>query len=509
MKKYIKRTISLLIIFSALLSLMSIVSFADDTTEEEVYESCLEHYFDKLEDGFSKNVIGSCGYVAMSLFLNYYDTYWNDNFVADVYENRVDYRSTLKFLSSPAGENENDLWDAIWDTYVAENYRPEEWESFEAFRELLYPLFVKNHYPDFVEDHQGEGYLHLDLIGLGIEKGYYDGIFADDEYSTSLSETAEIFEEYFKAIFGDYNYYDTWLDFEGDDDPPIIIHVMTESDFTSEEIKEKMYELLEQNIPVMYGGARTKTEKSTETEKGKESKSRHRLIAYNVTKNENTGEVVDFKMHTGWFGEESSKRNSESLEYTEDIGILWLEIDEERIPHVCCDKYMTLSGRNVCSCDAYGTLHPEHEHKPYNGNEMCPAADPTTRCICGEFVQNTHIYNNVNYDADYHWEECECGNKQSIEQHVLSYSNIQSETHTLSCFCGYSQTEHHDRKNCYSISNVMHTATCSCGRTYSEQHNFEKKSARYSVCMNCGYTRDHFGGNENVHLGTKEDEETE
>ena len=440
MKKYIKRTISLLIIFSALLSLMSIVSFADDTTEEEVYESCLEHYFDKLEDGFSKNVIGSCGYVAMSLFLNYYDTYWNDNFVADVYENRVDYRSTLKFLSSPAGENENDLWDAIWDTYVAENYRPEEWESFEAFRELLYPLFVKNHYPDFVEDHQGEGYLHLDLIGLGIEKGYYDGIFADDEYSTSLSETAEIFEEYFKAIFGDYNYYDTWLDFEGDDDPPIIIHVMRESDFTSEEIKEKMYELLEQNIPVMYRGVNPATGGG------------HRLIAYNVTKDENTGEVVDFKMHTGWLV--NNQRNSESLEYTEDIGILWLEIDEERIPHVCCDKYTTSSGENICSCDAYGELHPEHVHE-------------------------------------------------------YSLESTTETTHTYTCAWGCEKTEHHDRKNCYSISNVMHTATCSCGRTYSEQHNFEKKSARYSVCMNCGYTRDHFGGNENVHLGTKEDEETE
>ena len=44
------------------------------------------YYYSHLSNNRSYNLHGSCGYVAISLFLSYYDTFWNDCFIPEQYE---------------------------------------------------------------------------------------------------------------------------------------------------------------------------------------------------------------------------------------------------------------------------------------------------------------------------------------------------------------------------------------------------------------------------------------
>jgi hypothetical protein len=135
---------------------------------------------------------------------------------------------------------------------------------------------------------------------------------------------------------------------------------------------------------------------------------------------------------------------------------MWIEINDS-LPHSCNEKYrFGFDEIPVCSCIAYKDMHPEHVHsKFYISND-----------------EATHTYG------------CEWGCDDIVSLHeYASYT---------------------------SYSNSLHSARCRCGYTMAESHNFERISPRYSVCMNCGYTRDHhLGGNENVHLGTEDEEDTE
>lgn len=75
-------------------------AFVGGTISQETYNRALERntdhvftndcymsqYFLNLTDNFPLNSHGSCGYVAISMLLSYYDTYWSDGFIPEGYE---------------------------------------------------------------------------------------------------------------------------------------------------------------------------------------------------------------------------------------------------------------------------------------------------------------------------------------------------------------------------------------------------------------------------------------
>lgn len=46
----------------------------------------LYNYYYHLSDNKLTNNLGICGYTAISMFLSYYDTYWDDNFIPENYD---------------------------------------------------------------------------------------------------------------------------------------------------------------------------------------------------------------------------------------------------------------------------------------------------------------------------------------------------------------------------------------------------------------------------------------
>ena len=388
-KRIFKKVVTFIVVFAMFLSLI-IPTYAEESTG---YTSCRDRFFRELKEYVPENIMNSCSYVAMSMLLSYYDTCWNDNFVADEYEKTIDMAGGGQANTSPINL-ENQI--------INENMTDESYIS-------------------FVEEHQGDGYLHIDLIGMGIDAGYYDGLFQDDEYGATIYETAHLLDEYFDGIFGEYNYYDYFgLNETIEETPPIIIKVM-ESDGTQSsvnEIKSKIYELLDDDVLVMYAGEDNDGE-------------RHRMIIFETI--EEDGEAVDCKIHTGHTSETYSTLNT--TEYSSDISILWLEIDKTRIPHLCNYKFDTFNGNGLCACEFYGSIHENHVHRTANGEEQCPAANKSNYCVCWEPLYGPHNYNILKYNANTHWYECACGKilGGNTSGHSLVYSNSNNITHEESC----------------------------------------------------------------------------
>ena len=45
------------------------------------------NYFNNLDLNMPTNNVGNCGYVALTMLLSYYDTYWNGDIIPDIYNN--------------------------------------------------------------------------------------------------------------------------------------------------------------------------------------------------------------------------------------------------------------------------------------------------------------------------------------------------------------------------------------------------------------------------------------
>ena len=447
MKRTVKKIISIIIIFSILVSTVFVLTSSAD---EETYSSSADKYFSELKKNIPENVVGSCGYVAMSMLLAYYDTYWNDSFVDAQYDWSVAYTESALINGYSTIRTENNLFLSQYNQYVASGGT----------------LSQDEYYINFVNMYQNAGYLHLDLIGIGIDEGYYDGLIQNDEYAASLYETGLLFDIYFDDIFGDCIYFDPYDLFNSPNAqlPLKIKYLSMDDGYSYDYVFNKMAELVDSGVPVMYRGA-----KYADGYTGNElfpKKTGHRMIAYDVIKE--NGDVIDFVMHTGWTeteGEYAYCQNLSDMPYNMDIGILWLEINENMISHTHSDNYLLSGGGTACSCEFYGSLHPEHVHE---GNETGSGEDYVNyACVC-----------------------CWCDEPHSF----TSYNNPTSTSHTAVCECGYSTSKAHVFTY-ESISSLYHISVCACGYTTTGMHTTRAIDNRYSACTLCGEVFDSWSDN--------------
>ena len=93
--KFKNKVLVVFVIISALfICLSGVYSYAEEYYTHTDFVS--EHFEWVQDDGsgenntivshYPENVVGSCAYTAMSLFLSFYDAYWDDRFVPDDYE---------------------------------------------------------------------------------------------------------------------------------------------------------------------------------------------------------------------------------------------------------------------------------------------------------------------------------------------------------------------------------------------------------------------------------------
>ena len=96
MKKIKHSIIAVVLVFSLLTGVFSINSVALQPGPD--CEKVSHHFFEEIGNSVPANVRGSCVYVALTMMLQFYDFYWNDDFVDDSYV-------ILKFIKYNAFDN--------------------------------------------------------------------------------------------------------------------------------------------------------------------------------------------------------------------------------------------------------------------------------------------------------------------------------------------------------------------------------------------------------------------
>ena len=234
-----------------------------------------------------------------------------------------------------------------------------------------------------------------------------------NKYGVGVVHIASILDDYLDEKFGEDLYYNSVFPNSYSNDT-ITIKVMQSDGIivTDNDVVEKIYELLSEEIPVIYSADKKQT-RSDETDDSQ--KSGHVMVAYDTIEGE---EDIDFKMHKGWI--DDPYVNFSDTEYDSNIGILWLEINESQLAHSCNNNYVLETGGSVCSCQIYGEKHPEHEHEVFE-TYSTSATQHNYMCICG---------------------------KNLTEPHNFTYTSINSLYHSATCTtCGYTYTEMHPGVN--------------------------------------------------------------
>ena len=372
------------------------------------YEKMSHHHFDILNGYIPSNEHGSCGYVAMSMVLSFYDCYWSDIFVAETYEGIKpsidDYYpyphtvATLKLENSVLTETEKE-------------------------NETAYRSFINNNKCN---------YLHPYLISLGIEKGYHP---TDDEevgFGITIIQMANVLDKYFDKIIGEADYYRS--DGNYSESLPVSIHLIREQnlDENRERVIESIKTQVDSGNPVIYRADKIQNRQETRnSEISDDEEIGHFMVAYYSTDSE------DILFHTGHTS--NSYSTFDTTDYDLDIEALWIEINEDVLPHSCSDNYYWYpTHSNICSCNAYKELHPEHTHSN-----------------CGEYASN-------------------------------------QTTHTYSCYCGQSITSSHNFTYT-AINSLYHSVGCTtCGYTYTEMHPGVNAIKKPRLCSKCQYVFETF-----------------
>lgn len=512
MKHHLRKVITIILVASILISCFSVVASAYTTitpvTEPATYNSVAHHHFEKTPE-VPENVNGSCTYVAASMLLSFYDSYWSDAFVSENYEDSFS-PSSGPYQDYPNGVPRILLENSAWENYQTSH--PE------------------GSYADFISsDNRFNTYLHLNLISISIAAGYIelndDEDDDDEDYGTSLEELAEVLNIYFNSIFGVGDYYLPYG--ESDSSLALNIHVLNYN--SSESSRDTVLQIMEEQVsvgnPVILGGTKNRTNdtssaEQTDTQNSNDMFSSHAMIAYNITDN------GDIDIHTGWNdnrleGHEDELPRFSISPYQRDLGILWIEINEDVLPHSCTNNYnyrtsSAVSNNPDCSCKAYSTLHPAHTHTVENNTVVCSAArDDLNSCstYCSANTSGLHNYNIVGKSYTSHWKECLCGAKKDMTTHNYNIALSNDSNHSSKCECGEvnhqyiikttaidhwleckkcgttTEEKAHVFHGTASLSSTQHLAQCSCGVTTQEEHNFEYRAYdnenHYEKCS-CG-----------------------
>ena len=425
------------------------------------YNTIAHHYFDTLGDSIPNNVVGSCVYVSMAMLLSFYDFYWDDSFVAEKYEENIKNTET--------GEDDRLLYTVTSSNLDHVPYlklENDEWKDLESNDGV---------YSNFVNDPNNQlKYFHLYLISIGTNLGFHYGDERDTDYGINLNEQIAILDAYLDSIFGSADYYRS--DGNYADNLPVEIHYINETDegVSHQDVIDAIKTQVVNGNPVMYGGFRLadagdKTKTSNEDFDG-DGKVGHSMVAYNWTGDLNA--EYDIELHKGHIG--STKTTINTTEYDLNIDAMWIEINENILPHACPEEEENYNfverttGKAVCSCQIYGEKHPKHKNEVFRVYNNTSPTQHDYICICGKNIVGEHKY--------------------------TSYNGLTSTSHTAVCECGYSTSKAHVFTY-ESISSLYHISVCACGYTTTGMHTTRAIDNRYSACTLCGEVFDSWSDN--------------
>ena len=487
MNKVVNKFFCMIIVFVIITSMFFVPCLA-------ISEQCVEDHFENLyatmrPDGEmivrtppSEN---TCPYVAMSLLLSFYDSYWNDNFVIDQYE------------------WDNGIYNSTTDTLI-ETFSPineaQSWEDHTKALNLPVGTDTYPYYPSYAAENT-DNYLEPYLISIGKALNFH----------TSPNETLGLSDLETLAVLQAYLYI-----YRGFNINQVTVHYLHES---FGDIEAKMREIIDDGYPVIYIGKKVNNSSATNTDNEGQTKSGHELIAYGIDQDNN------IMLHTGWSGLEfcTYEGGSNPTEYNLSRAIIWLEINEDALPHQCSNNYVDLvTGEGLCACQIYAS-HEKHNDTHSTDKFYYKNCDDGTKswteCYgCGE-ITNLHYHSLIttisdthhritcqdcgydvfsehdikeNYDNSKLWKECYCGYYVILHFHDLSYVDMNTNQHREHCEnCDYIRFRLHQFQ-LESLNENQHQEVCACGRRRNLSDHYEygysyKSQFAHNIVCECGY----------------------
>ena len=436
MKKITVRIVSVLTFVILFASILSTPAFAISTYCVQNHFSMLcfdadgdgdDEYEDEIRTPPSEN---TCPYVAMSLLLTFYDSYWNDDFVADEYE------------WEPGTYNRTT--DTLIETFAATT-EAKDWETHIATLNLPLNAETYPYYRAYAAAKEGN-FLEPYLISIG--KSLLFHLDPNDTLGLNDLETVAVLQTYL-YIYRGFNINQVTVNYLHEDNG---------------DIEAKMREVIDDGYPLIYIGKKLNSTTTTNTDNEGQTKSGHELIAYGIDEDDN------IMLHTGWDGEEfcTYEGGSNPTDYNLNRAIIWLELKGNFLTHTHTENsgnYVdSITGEELCACQIY-SRHPNH-----NSN---------------------HLYKN-GADSDSHFLECHCGARTNVEAHNLTYIYYSSTQHYEICNeCTYARTMNHEYTTPCSPTATGHSLMCACGETTTESHYDHRytsaNSSYHKIYCKCGY----------------------
>ena len=362
-------------------------------------KSYMSQYFYDLENNFPKNVYGTCGYVAISMLLQYYDNYLNANIISESYEftenlpsgndfrgaNRspgvrragVNYGNNVSFVAT-----NNTTPNVYYTTMIEESDTYLQGKLFEIAQQKWY-LPESN----FTEDSGG-----LTRGGiLNVLRGYLDSLgYSENSEEEGENSSLEVGEyEITQCIEG-------WL--WGNEE---------------EDLKQFTKQKILQGYPVLLAVSREKTEE----DKVYDGTAGHAIIAYDYDIATDT-----IYCHSGWGSFQHSTVEAIGYQYWDFALVL-----DINLPHACDNNYI-VDGVGYCFHNEEVVTY-EHTHD-FNACIATENIDGeilhTAKCsTCFEIKDGilNHIYSYTYYSDTLHRAHCSCGDL-ILESHAINVRDI-------------------------------------------------------------------------------------
>ena len=466
MNKVANKIFCMIIVFVIITSMFFVPCLA-------ISEQCVEDHFENLyatmrPDG--EMIVRTppsektCPYVAMSLLLSFYDSYWNDNFVIDQYE------------------WDNGIYNSTTDTLI-ETFSPineaQSWEDHIKALNLPVGTDTYPYYPSYAAENT-DNYLEPYLISIGKALNFH----------TNPNETLGLSDLETVAVLQAYLYI-----YRGFNINQVTVHYLHES---LGDIEAKMREIIDDGYPVIYIGKKVNNSSATNTDNEGQTKPGHELIAYGIDQDNN------IMLHTGWSGLEfcTYEGGSNPTEYNLSRAIIWLEINETALTHICSYNYVdSVTGEELCACEIYST-HPAH-----NNNHISVTSDNilynnthhwNNACHCRQpgpdSVVSLHDFSYVCTDnsSTKHLEDCVgCGYARYADHEYTIPASPTETSHSLKCVCGAvsSTTEEHYAYRYISQGDSLHKVYCECGYFIGTSTHSMRIVGKNNQCIHCGYVR--------------------
>lgn len=355
-------------------------------------------YFSNLLNNLPANYDGICGYTAISMLMSYYDTYWNNNFIDNVYSNNqqtpyiTDLNDMVNTYDSPG----------VRDQYISlSNYVSDNFSDAQKENGILNWIDANKNAGTFL------GFL-LDLsVTEGIQKTNY---YNTGSYLTKIGVNYDI-------MVGLLTEYVNTLTFED----VSIIELGSLPAISNLSIRDQIIHYLNMGIPLCVGGSSYKDVNGNNSyDEDLDIKTGHEVVAYEY--DESTNKIY---CHLGW----KSRMGTIRAGYANSYQSNFLRAD--------LDSYFNLSIVDYCGINIVNNSSIAHVHNKSYNNLNSTTNLSTNVCAC---ELDSHVHNYIyrhNNNPTNHTKHCYCSQVPIFDTHSFYYNIIDGQYVKICGECNY------------------------------------------------------------------------